>query len=691
MFKKACAVYPKNLIGKLNSFVEFSQTVKLQDGALIRLACNSFYRLTVNDQFVAFGPARTASGYGRVDEISLVKYANETVNVKIEVASYHCNALSTVNQNGYFCAEIEQNGTITHYTGRDFTCRIPKRKITVCERYSFQRHFSEVYDFGIGESEEVVADICANPPKFIERVANYPCYENIALGSAWAVGNYKIDETLPVRKTAYSGQVDKEWGAFDYDEIPDHSFAFVQSLAQTNTEFNRPLPVVAQSGQFVRFDFSRIETGFLKVKFTAKTRSKIIVAYSEKSNDEQFSYTSMNCHNAITISANAGQTIDFASFEPYTVRHAMVVVVDGEVEIQGFGLTTYQVDISAVQIPDYEETLKNIYRSSVRTYAHNAVDLYTDCPSRERAGWLCDSYFTAKTEYELFGETTVERAFLQNYNLYECNGDYPLGIVPMCYPSDAQGEKKFIPQWTMWLIVQIAEHFALRNKNGDRNEYKELIYKLLAYYEKFENEDGLLEKLESWNFVEWSRANNWTQDVNYPTNFLYSAVCDAVYALYGDEKYRDKAVIIRDKTIAQSYRDGLFYDHAIRINGELCLQKDCSEIAQYYAVLFGGFDINDEKFAPLKDKIYNFFTPDREEKLDEIEKINAFIGVYLRLDALLKIGAYDLAIKDVVNFFGEMDKTTQTLWEYRDGRGSLDHGFASYALVVINQALQNRK
>ncbi|MBR2988524.1 MAG: hypothetical protein IKC64_02230 [Clostridia bacterium] len=691
MFKKARAVYPQNLLRKLNSFVEFTQTVQLHLGSLIRLTCNNFYRLTVNGEFVAFGPARTAGGYGRVDEISLDKYANKTVDIKIEVASYYCRSLSTVIQDGYLCAEIEQNGTVTHYTGRDFTCYIPKHKITVCERYSFQRHFSEVYDFALNEREEVKADICPNPPKFISRVAHYPSYENIDLTETFAVGKYEVDETLPVRKTAYSGVVDKAWGAFDYDEIPDHSFAFVQSLAQTITAHNLPLPIKTEGGVYARFDFGRIETGFLKVKFTAISRSKIIIAFSEKSTDERFSYTSMNCHNAITISANAGQTVDFASFEPYTARHVMIVVVDGEIEIQGFGLTTYQADISSVKLPDCEQTLKNIYRSSVRTYAHNAVDLYTDCPSRERAGWLCDSYFTAKTEYALFKDTKIEQAFLQNFNLYEFNGDYPEGVVPMCYPADAQHDKKFIPQWTMWLVIEIADHFTTRNLNGDRNEYKDLIYKLLAYYEKFENEDGLLEKLESWNFVEWSRANAWTQDVNYPTNFLYAGVCEAVYALYGDEKYHQKAQNIRKVATAQSYRDGLFYDHAVRVDGKLQLLNDCSEIAQYYAVLFGGFDIDDEKFAPLKDKIYNFFTPDRVEKLNEIEKINAFIGVYLRLDALLKIGAYDLAIKDIVGFFGEMDESTQTLWEYRDGRGSLDHGFASYALVVIEQVLKNRK
>ena len=42
--------------------------------------------------------------------------------------------------------------------------------------------------------------------------------------------------------------------------------------------------------------------------------------------------------------------------------------------------------------------------------------------------------------------------------------------------------------------------------------------------EKYENGDGLLQNLPSWNFVEWSAANDWINDVNYPTNFLYAEV-----------------------------------------------------------------------------------------------------------------------------------------------------------------------
>jgi alpha-L-rhamnosidase len=35
---------------------------------------------------------------------------------------------------------------------------------------------------------------------------------------------------------------------------------------------------------------------------------------------------------------------------------------------------------------------------------------------------------------------------------------------------------------------------------------------LLDYFKKFRNEDGLLEKLDGWVFVEWSDANRFVQE-----------------------------------------------------------------------------------------------------------------------------------------------------------------------------------
>ena len=71
----------------------------------------------------------------------------------------------------------------------------------------------------------------------------------------------------------------------------------------------------------------------------------------------------------------------------------------------------------------------------------------------------------------------------------------------------------------------------------------------------------------------------------------------------------------------------------------------------------------------------------------EIFRVNAFIGFYLRMEALLKMKEYKILLNDIEKFFGKMEEYSGTLWEYRDGKGSKDHGFASYVLSVILDSL----
>lgn len=79
----------------------------------------------------------------------------------------------------------------------------------------------------------------------------------------------------------------------------------------------------------------------------------------------------------------------------------------------------------------------------------------------------------------------------------------------------------------------------------------------------------------------------------------------------------------------------------------------------------------------------------RNGEMPNIAEVDAFIGAYLRIEALLKLGEYEILLRDIKGFFGGMAECTGTLWEYRRKHGSRNHGFASFALVAVNRALEN--
>jgi alpha-L-rhamnosidase len=265
----------------------------------------------------------------------------------------------------------------------------------------------------------------------------------------------------------------------------------------------------------------------------------------------------------------------------------------------------------------------------------------------------------------------------------------PKGMLPMCYPSDANGE--YIPQWGMWYVLELEEALS-RSSRIDAEQYRTLCYDMVEHFTQYENEDGLLERMPHWGFVEWSKCNEWIQDVNYPTAFLYSRFLKAVGTMYKDDALLKKGRQVREAALRLSFDGQLFTDNAVRDeSGILRNTGNTSETAQYYAIHFGELNLEEERFAFLKNAFEDVFGCDHQKYASlgrEIAPSNAFMGIYLRLECLLERGMYDKVLTEIKGFFGGMAELTGTLWEHDNVHdGSLNHGFASYVAVAMLQAM----
>ena len=147
----------------------------------------------------------------------------------------------------------------------------------------------------------------------------------------------------------------------------------------------------------------------------------------------------------------------------------------------------------------------------------------------------------------------------------------------MCYPADHPGGV-FIPNWCMWFVIELDEYL---RRSGDRATVDALrprMEKLIAYLKAFRNKDGLLERLPSWVFLEWSEANNLVQDVNYPSNMTWAEVLDCMDRLYDMPELSAEAKAVRETVRSQSWTGEWFCDNAVRRpDGTLKLSGKCTE------------------------------------------------------------------------------------------------------------------
>ena len=687
MFRKAVPVFAEGKERKMNSHILFRQTVSSLENTTLYITAYSFFRLWVNGQFVFFGPARAAGGYGRVAVLDLSEYSVQGGNeIVVEVAGYACGSLASVDQPSYLAAELRRGEEVLLYTGRDFSCYEPGLRVQKVERYSVQRHFGEVWDYSVGDpfSEKYCRSIVPVQtnlqwlPSTPDPSFTYQATKEITSSGVFTLGN------PPGKNNSYSWQeIPKEWGVFPEEEIQSFPYRWVRSQKMTVTGGKQTFPKTLTQGTYALMDMGKIWCGFLELGVKVLEDTCLVVAFSELSEKETFSYTNINMQNVIEYTFPAGTETKMLSFEPYTCRHCAVMVKVGTVELTGFGIRCYEYDAKRFlprEIHDPE--LKRIYNAALRSFCHNVLDIYMDCPSRERAGWLCDSYFMGKVEHFLTGESAVEDAYLENYRLHTGKGKLPEGILPECYPSDFEGN--FIPQWNLWYILEVYEYLTQRNQSVDKELFRKSIYGILSFMEKYENSDGLLQDLPSWNFVEWSKANTWVENVNYPTNFLYAQALQSAAELFVDAALSAKAEQVRTVPRERSFNGEVFLDHSVtEKTGLLRNAEDFSEAGQYYAILFGDVDLEEPKYAALKQHVlagFAGFDPDGEHYVP----VNMFIGYFLRLLVLIKMDRPDILSADIKRKFLPMADLTDTLWEYNfhQRKGSYDHGFSSFAAIT---------
>ncbi len=685
-FKCAVPVWEAGKEKEINSRLQFKVNIKKLCNTKVKIATSGMYNLFINNKFICYGPARAGKNHFRMDEISISEHLDRNENaVIIEVVGYNVNSFAIQNQPSFLQAEIVDDEEVIAFTGKDFTARKNPNYYRKVPRYSFQRALTESYrydnltDTFFTDTDSGNINLCkTEEKKIIARNVPYPEYKSL---SAEAVASGKLKEAS--EKSIWrdrSCDISELLLGFTMDELDVspaeecHNFDF----SPANDDKKSSLKQFEYSVYKLPFE----STGLLRLSVNCKKPSRIYVLFDEiLTENNNIDFRRMSCSNTMRFDLCEGEHL-LRLFEVYSMQYIQIAVVMGECDIENIHLTEYKhppVNIPEMNSPE----LQKIAVAAGENFCQNSVDLFMDCPSRERAGWLCDSFFTARAEKEITGTSLVEKNFLENFLHEEKYEHIPEGMLPMCYPSDFY-DGNFLPQWAMWLVLQLKE-YSVRSGDDDLvNCFKTKVDKLLSFFEKYENSDGLLESLPGWNFIEWSKANDLVSGVSYPTNMLYSAALKSASELYSVESYAEKAEKIKAEVIKQSFNGNFFVDNAERVNGKLILGSEISEVCQYYAFFMNV--ATKETHGELLENLINNFGPDRNDDENAyIHPAAPFIGYLLRLDILLQNGLYKDLADNIVSYFYNMAQTTGTIWEHAKPSASCNHGFASYILCWLHK------
>lgn len=662
---------------KKNVELCFSCHLKQSRNITIELVARDIYNLFVNGTFVSYGPSRAAKGYCRVDRLDISPYLTESDNlICVFVQSNHTNVLCSTQEQPLFGARILQDGRIIGQT-EDFRCSYMADKLSKVERMSSQRGFLEVYDM---KADRIKAGLelflpletrAVQCPVLLERGVAYANNRQI-LAKCMKRGRAYTDSPM-AWKNDFTRLLDsgEKLSGFRRDECD-----CVLSKELLAFRFTEEEP--AQTGYQI-FAFEQVHCGKFKIRVKAARKTHIWLTYDDILTEGYVKFNREQNIHGIKWTLEKGEYTLYSQ-EVYSAKYIQIITQD-EAEIQEVSVIGIEnPDAERFVMPPLNRKMQTIVAAAKNTFAQNAYDIFTDCPSRERAGWLCDSYFMGKAERFFTGGNQVEKCFLENYLLYENSAFQHNGILPMCYPSEASGDNGYIPNWILWYVLELEDY---RNRTGDVPfiaRHTQRIRDILEYFSQYENEYGLLENLEGWVFLEWSQATDFTDGVNFPSNMLYAEALRAAGTILDDHALLKKAKTLKTKILQMSYNGTVFIDNAVRVDGKLELTGNISELCQIFAQYF---DI-----APKDARFQENFKKSFRETGYEVSPAALFIGGVLRLMALFQMGEYRLVLDECEEKFWSMAERTGTIWEFFNEQASCNHGFGSVIGKLICESAE---
>lgn len=670
-----------------------------QGSVKLRATASSLYRALVNGHFAGYGPARAAHGYLRVDDWDITRFLRSGENcVAIEAVGYNLNSYCHIDQRASLQAEVVTYGkTVLASTGAEgavFRAALLRHRIKKVQRLSPQRCFLEMYRPTPGY-DNWLSDTRLPMPEFpvvqaswklLERGVSYPRFQEQQPVSLIAKGKILRGSPPPDSWSPWDSEGQERHGGWARDELEENFSEFLQTLQVAKSEAHHetlaPLAgITIEDNSFVLVDFGRNQTGFISLHVEALTGARLVLRADEIFTDGDIQGFREGNINSICFDLENGKH-QVETIEPYTFRYLKFIALDGEVRLNCALREYANDDVWQTRFQCDDERINDIFAAARQTYRQNALDLFMDCPSRERGGYLADSFFAARAEAIFSGEPRIESNFFQNYQLPVSFANLPAGMIPMCYPADhIRGQ--FIPNWSLWFVLQL-EEFRVRNGSTELIDSLETrVREILEFFRGYENEYGLLESLPGWIFVDWSRANEFVEDVSFATNMLYAGTLDAAARLYGMEELGIKAVKIRESIRSHAEHGDYFCDHAVRASDGLHAVSNCSEACQYYAFYF---EVATPHSHPkLWDTLKSDFGPGLMpgQPTKSLHPSNAFVGTLLRFELLSRFGATRQLSEEVILFHHHMAQTTGTLWEHADASASCCHGYQAHVAALL--------
>jgi hypothetical protein len=276
---------------------------------------------------------------------------------------------------------------------------------------------------------------------------------------------------------------------------------------------NKGWSVPANQKTIVLFDQGTLTTGYPELIVSGGKGGRIKITYAEslfdadgqKGNRDVIEGKSIKGYFDIFLPDGGANRL----FRPLWFRTWRYLQI--EIETKNEPITIESLNSEFVAYPLIEKArfhsnqplLDQVWKVGWRTARLCANETYFDCPYYEQLQYVGDTRIQALISLYVSGDDRLMRNALLQYDESRIHE----GLTQSRYPSSSP---QFIPPFSLYWVDMVHDYWMLRDDPGFVKQFLPGITGVLNWFtERFDQETGLLGKLEYWNFVDWAKEWPW--------------------------------------------------------------------------------------------------------------------------------------------------------------------------------------
>ncbi|MCZ9882816.1 alpha-L-rhamnosidase-related protein [Arthrobacter sp. B2a2-09] len=568
--------------------------------ALLRITADSRYRLTVNGDLIAAGPAKPSGATWFVDTVDVTPNLSPGENViGIDVLSYSTSALGNAS-----IPRTGRPGLLVRGTIADVDLSTPTawKCVPLAGRH-FHQGRNTVF---LGIQETVDGEASEHDwtdPEFDDSTWHTPLLDSQEPFSTVprptlanrSIPNLTLDP-VPIAAIATTSNPAIDWAALlraEAVEIPPGTDVSVDlDAGSLVTAF---LAIAVEAGRGARLEITAAEC--YEQPPTEVPWLRLKGDRSDHINGDLYGDP-----DSYTLSGT-GTPERPERYSPYwfrTFRYLRLRITTTEAAVRVHPLTLtqthYPLEISG-SFSSSSDRDRRLWDVSVRTLLNCMHETFEDCPFYEQLQYAMDTRSEALFSLHLSSDDRLIRRAIEDF---AASGD-PMGLTESRSPSV---EPQFIPGFSLYWIRMISDHVDHVGDPSFTERFIGRIDAVLGYFADRLSPDGFVISPEDdgavWNFVDWTDA--WRQSRGVPElgprrantilTFMYIAALRVAgsIARFCDRKGLSQEYLSRADVIADRIISGPAWDEATGYFRDTDRGRPQSVHAQVWAVLSGAVD-----------------------------------------------------------------------------------------------------